>query len=176
MQIHWRNPGEIADADREAAETRLRRLAEGHTDLIDVWVDVAREPHHRHGTGEVTLRCQARGADLVSHGRDAEPALALRDALRAFEREVKRLRERRQDRRTERPAEPPLRGVVDRLVPEADHGFLLTEGGEQVYFHRNAVGGGLAFESLEEGQTVAFQAEAGEKGPQATVVTRPVGP
>lgn len=172
MQIHWRNPGVLEDAVRTAAEERILKLAGDRNDLIDIWIDVAREAHHRHGAESVTIRCQARGAELVAHGRDAQTRLALRDALRAFAREVKDLRARRTDRRVERPATPPLRGVVDRVLHEEGYGFVLTEGGEQVYFHRNAVGDGLSFEDLAEGQSVTLNVEPGEEGPQATVVAR----
>ena len=71
--------------------------------LIDTWVDVTRDAHHRKGNGRVAIRCQARGADLVarSEGEDAE--LALLEALQVFEREVKRMRDRRKERRATRP-------------------------------------------------------------------------
>jgi hypothetical protein len=67
MEIHWRNPNGIDEEERVAAEQRLQGLAQGHTDLIDLWIDVARTPHHRKGAEEVTIRCQARGAELVAH-------------------------------------------------------------------------------------------------------------
>ena len=42
-----------------------------------------------------------------------------------------------------------------------------------MYFHRNALHGGLDFERLEEGQRVGLDVEGGEKGLQATVVRPP---
>lgn len=170
MQVHWRHPNELSEEIRQDAEARLQRLANGHTDLIDTWIDVARDGHHRKGHGRVAIRCQARGTELVAHGEREDAELALHEALEVFEREVKRMRERRKDRRLERPAGPPLRGVIDSVRPEADHGFLITDAGERVYFHRNALGGGLRLESLVEGVAVALELEAGEQGPQATVV------
>jgi len=47
---------------------------------------------------------------------------------------------------------------------------LLTDGGERVYFHRNAVGGGLEFEHLEGGEVVGLDYEAGDAGLQAKFV------
>ena len=170
MQVHWRHPNELSEEIREDAEARLQRLADGHTDLIDTWIDVARDGHHRKGNGRVAIRCQARGAELVAHGEREDAELALHEALEVFEREVKRMRERRKDRRLERPAAPTLRGVIDSIRPDADHGFLITESGLRVYFHRNALAGGLRLESLTEGLAVALEMEAGEHGPQATVV------
>ncbi|MCP5060767.1 MAG: hypothetical protein GY937_29070 [bacterium] len=100
MEVHWRNPGELADANREAAEERIERLAEGHHDLIDIWVDVeAANAHHRHGPRKVTIRCQARRAELVAHGVASEPEPALHDALEVFSREVHKLRDKRRERR-----------------------------------------------------------------------------
>ncbi|MEN8184132.1 MAG: cold shock domain-containing protein [Myxococcota bacterium] len=170
MEIHWRNPNGLDDEERAAAEQRLQELAGGHSDLIDLWIDVARTPHHRKGAEEVTIRCQARGTELIAHGRHAETPLALREALQTFQREVKRLRERRRDRRAERLAEPPARGVVDAVFRDEGHGFVLTDSGDRVYFHRNSVSAGLDFETLTEGQSVALGFEAGEKGLQATFV------
>ena len=45
--------------------------------------------------------------------------------------------------------------VLDRVFPDRDYGFVITEGGEQVYFHRNAVLGG-AFDALAPGSEVTF--------------------
>lgn len=57
----------------------------------------------------------------------------------------------------------------------ADYGFLLSEDGREVYFHRNSVLNG-AFDSLRVGLRVRFVEELGEKGPQATTVTLSHGP
>jgi cold shock CspA family protein len=65
---------------------------------------------------------------------------------------------------------PPHLGIVDRIFPEDGYGFVLTDAGEQVYFHRNAVQGALDFEGLVEGDRVSLNLEAGDEGPQATVV------
>ena len=73
----------------------------------------------------------------------------------------------------ERARGPALLGLVDRLNREEGYGFALTDDGTSVYFHRNAVGGGLDWESLETGQRIALSIEAGTAGPQATVVTAP---
>jgi ribosome-associated translation inhibitor RaiA/cold shock CspA family protein len=171
MEIHWRNAQEIDDAERAKAEDQLAKLAEHHRDLIDVFIDVERRSeHHRSGRRSVEVRCQARGGNLVAHGAGDEVGLALRDAVRTFRREVERMRDRRRDAREERPPEPPLRGVIDRVDRAGDHGFLITGDGERVYFHRNAVGGGLDFDALEGGEAVALNYEAGANGLQATFV------
>jgi len=62
---------------------------------------------------------------------------------------------------------------MDRALFDQGYGFILTDAGGRVYFHRNAVHGGLEFEQLEEGQRVGLNIEAGDEGPQATVVLPP---
>jgi len=175
MQIHWRHPNEVSETDREYALSRLQELENGNADLTDLWIDVASHGgHHRKGDEKVTIRCQARRATIVATGHDAEPGLALRAAVEKFEREVWHLRERRSDHHPKAASgSPPHLGIVDRTIPEEDYGFLLTDSGEQVYFHRNALHGGLQLEDLEEGQRVALNFEGGNDGLQASVVTPP---
>jgi CspA family cold shock protein len=62
--------------------------------------------------------------------------------------------------------------VVCKLFPKEQYGFILKEGGGEVYFHANALQG-LAFEGLDDGTEVVFGIEQGKKGPQATVVSLP---
>jgi cold shock CspA family protein/ribosome-associated translation inhibitor RaiA len=175
VEIHWRNLDELGSDRRSAIEARLRDLDEGHDDLIKLWITGTRTPHHRHGGQEVRLRCQARGRELVAARTRPDLGKALDEVLDAFEREVRKLRDRRSDLRALEPAEPALLGVIDRVFADQGYGFILTDGGEQVYFHRNAVHGALAFERLAEGDRVGLDFEAGERGLQATVV-RPAPP
>jgi len=175
MEIHWVHPEVFPEELRSAVAQRLEALAAGHTDLIDVRITARTTPHHRHGDQEVRIVCQARGQEIVAGRIRLEAALALDEALDAFEREVRALRVRRDDPRRRRESVPPELGIVDRLFQEEGYGFILTDSGEQVYFHRNAVHGGLAFEALAEGQRVGLNFEPGEQGTQATVV-RPARP
>jgi cold shock CspA family protein/ribosome-associated translation inhibitor RaiA len=173
VQIHWRTPHAVSERERAAAEEQLLELARDHSDLIDVWIDIEESTHHRHGGDEVRIRAQARGAELLAQREADEAGIALREALEAFVREVREMRDRRAGRRVERPPSPPHLGLVDRVFRDRGFGFLLTDAGEQVYFHRNALQGDLDFDRLEEGQRVALNYEPGEKGPQATFVSSP---
>lgn len=173
MEIHWRNPNELSLDVQRATEARLESLAVGHTDLIDVWIDVQKSAHHRHGNDRVAIRCMARRSELVADGRDDELEPALRKALDSFEREVRRYRDK-SDTRNQRPApEPPHLGVIEQIFTEEGYGFIVTQDGRQVYFHRNALADGLMIDSLEIGQSVALNVEPGDKGPQATFVEPP---
>jgi len=173
MQIHWHNLDEIAEAQRDAVEARLQSLAADHTDLIDVWVRGKQTGHHRHGGQEIHISCQARGADLVAKRTRPDLGLALDEAIDAFEREVRKLRDKREKSRTDRPAPPPVLGIIDKVFLDDGYGFILTDAGEQVYFHQNALQDGLELGRLSEGDRVGLNVEPGDKGPQANAVVRP---
>jgi len=170
MEIHWLGAKSLADEERQAAEDRLQGLARDRTDMIDVRISVRASAHHRHGGQEARIACEARGQTIIASRTRTDARLALNEALDAFEREVWRMRHRRTQQRDERPSMPPELGVVDQVFADRGYGFILTDAGERVYFHRNAVHGGIAFEGLAEGQRVGLNIEAGEGGTQATVV------
>ncbi len=173
MELHWVHPEVFSENEREAAERRIHELARDHSDLIDVRITARTSAHHQHGGQEVRITCQARGKQIVAARTRLDAPLALNETLEVFAREVWRMRHRRTQRRSEQPPEPPELGVIDEIRSEQDCGFILTDGGERVYFHRNAVDDALGFERLEEGQRVGLNIEGGEQGPQATVVVAP---
>lgn len=173
MEIHWVGLGDLDEAERAETEVRLQRLASDHDDLIDLRITGHKTRHHRHGGQEVRITCQARGREVVAARERPDLGLALNEALDTFEREIHRLREKRRDLGRKPPPEPPCLGVVDRIFREEGYGFILTDAGEQVYFHRNAVKEGLDWSRLEEADRVALNMEAGEEGPQATTVVAP---
>jgi len=172
MEIHWVNPQVFGENDRHSVEERLRKLAESHSDVIDVRISARPGAHHRHGGQEVRIVCEARGKEIVATRTRVDAALALNEAMDVFERELGRMRHRRAGQRKGRElhAAPPEGGVIDEIRADEDHGFILTDAGERVYFHRNALHGGLDFARLEEGQRVCLNIEGGDKGLQATVV------
>lgn len=70
---------------------------------------------------------------------------------------------------TSAPTGNAVAGEITLIEPGTDHGFLLTSGGTQLYFHRDSVTNGR-FEDLHPGQTVRYVEEAGDTGPVATKV------
>ena len=84
MEIHWRHVGTtLRDEERAAIEERLRALAAGHADLIDVRITGRESGHHRRiDTGE--------SLDGVFDGR--APAFRLADEVDdARDRAVRRV-------------------------------------------------------------------------------------
>jgi ribosomal subunit interface protein len=177
MEIHWYNPEAFREEDRRLVEERILELTRERTDVIDVRITARPSGHHRHGGQEVRITCEARDKEIVAARTRPDAGFALNEALEVLERELWRMRHRRAQRREERerPTTPPELGIIDEVFAEQGYGFILTDAGESVYFHGNALHGGLELEALEEGQRVALNLEGGDRGLQATVV-RPAPP
>ncbi len=64
-----------------------------------------------------------------------------------------------------------VKGNVKWFNATKGYGFISTEEGEDVFVHYSAINED-GFKTLEEGQEVEFEIVEGEKGPQATNVTK----
>jgi cold shock CspA family protein len=137
--------------------------------------------HRQHRTGniyEVHIIMQVPGKQLAisraphrAKERYANPDVrtSLRDSFAAAE---SRLQEFKRQIEGEIKTHPALfQGQVAALFPEEDHGFILTNEGTQLYFHRNSVMDGL-FDDLKRGDAVHYIADVGDTGPLATKVWR----
>ncbi|MBZ0299580.1 MAG: cold shock domain-containing protein [Anaerolineae bacterium] len=62
-------------------------------------------------------------------------------------------------------------GVVKWFNADKGYGFIRQEDGPDVFVHYSAVQGG-GFRTLEEGERVEFEITDGQKGKQASNVTR----
>ncbi|MED1560131.1 cold-shock protein, partial [Bacillus paramycoides] len=62
-------------------------------------------------------------------------------------------------------------GKVKWFNADKGFGFIEREGGEDVFVHFSAIQID-GFKSLDEGQSVTFEVEKGQRGPQATNVQK----
>jgi cold shock CspA family protein/ribosome-associated translation inhibitor RaiA len=154
-------------------EERIADLRAGHNDLIHGRVTLTKNPHHKKATrvAEAVVVMTLTGRHTITARKEEKTfEEAIRAAFSAVEIELQKYREKRSSTEVRLPP-VPLRGVICKLFPKEGYGFILKEGGGEVYFHRNAVHG-LKFEELEDGTEVTFNEEPGEKGPQATTVNQ----
>lgn len=164
---------EPSDALRELIEERMTMLERQHPRVTTCRVTVER-PHHRHVKGDhwqVKVLVAVPGDEIVITRereigeRHTDPSAAVRDAFDAARRRLQD-HARKVSGRTKHHEEPPYGHV---LAMGADHGFLETDDGRQLYFHENAVLDGQ-FETLAVGAVVSFVEEDGVEGPQASTV------
>jgi len=141
---------------RVAVEARQKHQQTGNPYRVRVAAHVP--PEH-----EIVVRREETAGNLHE-----SVATTIRQAFEAAERQARELAEQ-QRHHVKRHPEQELQGVVSRLFPQEDYGFIQTVDGGQVYFHRNSV---LHddFDRLEPGTGVRYVDSAGEKGPQASTV------
>jgi ribosomal subunit interface protein len=179
LEIAFRNMDKSPRLE-DKVRTRVERLQRLFNRINSCHVVV--EAPHRSEAGAVNfhVRVEVRVPEkelVVSRdpGRAEDHSdvyLAIRDAFAAMERQ---LEQHSQKIRRDVKAHPaPLQGRVLRMF--ADYGFIATNDGREIYFHKNAVVD-ARFEDLEEGATVKLSIASDESpiGPQATTV-RPIGP
>lgn len=141
--------------------------------VVHLRATLARHDHQNaEDTHEAVVVAQMPGHTVTARKSDNSFEEAIRQAFEALETELERIQEKRASHGV-RVAAPPERGVVTKLFPEEGYGFIVLDGGTEVYFHRNAVHD-LEFGKMD-GMEVALNIEEGEKGPQATTVN-PVDP
>jgi len=174
LEIESRN---VAMTPRWKAEieARMDDLQRGHEDLIHGRVTLTKNPHHKKlaNVAEALVVVTLPGRHtLTSRKEDKTFEEAIRAAFNAVGIELRKYREKRAMTEVRLPPMPPYRGVISKLFPKERYGFILKEGGGEVYFHANALQG-PAFEQLEDGTEVVFGLEQGDKGPQATAVSLP---
>lgn len=58
------------------------------------------------------------------------------------------------------------RGVIRRLISDRGFGFIKSDDGQDLFFHRSELQG-VSFDLLKEGQSVEFENGQGPKGPKA---------
>jgi ribosome-associated translation inhibitor RaiA/cold shock CspA family protein len=127
----------------------------GHKDIV-----VAHEPEH--------LQRKYQRPDLHH---------AINEAFRIAERQLSEFKQRLSDRTaalTHESANEFL-GQIAEMLPERDHGFLMTKEGGLLYFHRNAVLVG-DFDRLKRGDAVSYVEEVGDTGPIASKIRVRGGP
>lgn len=178
LEIAFHN---MPSSNRVEAEIRqhVEKLERRFDHLIGCRVSVE-ALHQQHQTGnlhEVHIILSVPGRDLAvsrepqkAKERYAHPDVhtSLRDAFKAAERQLEAFKgKQRED--TSKPGAGAMAGEVTQIEPGEDHGFILTNTGTQLYFHRDSVTGGR-FEDLREGDRVHYVEEQGDAGPTATKI------
>lgn len=176
LEIQSRN---VAMTPRWKAEIeqRVGDLQRVHPEMTHARVTLTKNRHHKklkNVAEAVVVVTFPRRQVLTARKEDKTFEEALRAAFEAVAIEIAKFREKRATKVVRTKPVPPLRGVVSKIFAKKGYGFILPEGGGEVYFHKHALHG-LSFDDLEDGTEVTFNVEHGEKGLQATTVN-PLSP
>ncbi|HLZ36042.1 MAG TPA: HPF/RaiA family ribosome-associated protein [Nitrospira sp.] len=173
LEIESRNVG-MTPRWKTEIEERMADLQRGHEDVTHGRVTLTKNPHHKKSANvaEALVVVTLPGRHTFTARKENKTfEEAIREAFEAIAIELRKFRDKRSTKEVRTAPTPPHRGVVCKLFRKGGYGFILKEGGGEVYFHKNALQG-LSFQDLEDGTEVAFNVEEGQKGPQATAVHR----
>jgi len=173
LEIESRNVG-MTPRWKTEIESRIADLQQRHQDLIHARVSLTKNLHHKKlaNVAEALIVVTLPGRHtMTSRKEDKTFEEAIRTAFDAMAIELRKHRDKRGRTDVRTSPLPPFRGVITKLFPIEGYGFILKEGGGEVYFHKHALQG-VTFEELTDGTDVAFNIEEGNKGPQATTVQR----
>ncbi len=174
LEVESRNI-EMTPRWKTEIEERMATLQRGHDDIIHGRVTLTKNRHHKKQANvaeALVLVTVPTRHTITSRKEDKTFEEAIRAAFDAVAIELRKYREKRADKVVRVEPLPPLRGVVSKVFPDLGYGFILKDGGEEVYFHKNAVKG-IPFAKMEDGLEVMFESEPGEKGLHATIVQPP---
>jgi len=162
---------------------RAEKLEKHYGRLVGCRVSVE-ALHRQHRTGNIyechiVLSMPGRGDLAVSRiphrARQNYAHPDIRVSIRqAFDAAERQLKDHKDQLRTDTtpPSSSALAGEVMLIEPGADHGFILTSTGSQLYFHRDSVTN-ARFEDLRPGQRVHYVEEPGDAGPFASKIRVP---
>lgn len=172
LQITTRNLS-LSDAAEEAIRDKAGKLDTFYDRIISCRV-LVEVPHRHKNHGmlyDLHIYISVPGNEIVVK-REANEDLyvAIRNAFEAAKRQLKdhSQRQRGDVKKHEGNTVAP-QGVISKLFPRDDYGFIDTSDGREIYFHRNSVKAG-GFDKLATGIEVNFVEEQGDEGPQASVV------
>jgi len=123
---------------------------------------------------EPSLHARVRQTGEMQFAKHLELKTAHKNLRRAIDDAFKAAGRRLQDyarrqRGSVKSHEPPPTARVSKLFPKEGYGFITTQDGREIYFHKNAVLN-RGFNQLKTGAKVRFAEEEGEKGLQASTV------
>ncbi|MGI9523589.1 MAG: HPF/RaiA family ribosome-associated protein [Hyphomicrobiaceae bacterium] len=179
LQISFQNV-EHSQAIEDRIQAEAEKLESFYDRITSASIVVSR-PQRRHHKGdvyEIRMRLTVPGAADIVVSREpgdrhahTDIYISIRDAFGAARRQLQNLARIRQNN-VKTHQEPP-HGHIASLRSEANHGFIATTDGREIYFHRNSVAN-ECFDDLSIGLSVRFAEGRGDKGPQATYV-QPIG-
>jgi cold shock CspA family protein/ribosome-associated translation inhibitor RaiA len=176
LEITFRGIDKSDDIDRliRHKAAKLEKICDS---LISCKVAVESPHEHQQSGSPFRVRINIRvppGHDLVVKRESTAGYLherlsvVLSAAFEAAFRQLKKLVEKQKGQVKTHPEQENVAFVV-RLFCDEGYGFIKTQEGRELYFHRNSVLND-DFDRLEIGTGVRFVADKGEEGPKASTI------
>ncbi|TAN68342.1 MAG: HPF/RaiA family ribosome-associated protein [Methylobacter sp.] len=164
-----------SDAVEAKIREKVTKLEKFHSHIMGCKVAVEAEHHSHHQGNQYHIRIDIttpRKELIISREHHDKKAyediyVAIRDAFNAAARQLEDYARIQQGKVKTHDLQHA--GTVIRLLPEKDHGFIATEDGREIYFHRNSVTAG-GFDVLKVGDEIRYIEESDDLGPQAGIV------
>jgi cold shock CspA family protein len=177
ISFHRTDPSPTLKADIEEYAAELQRR---FPRIYSMRVSIEGTAAPVNGTNLLLAHVQVRvpGQEFVStneHQKAVRNQLAadirgtLRNAFAAVERQLERHHDKQ--RGDVKPHDMQVFGQVAELHPDQDYGYLLTNTGGLLYFHRSSLID-IPFDALQRGDKVQYVEAAGDTGPTASKVWR----
>ncbi len=176
LEITFRNVDKTDEVDA-LIRRKAAKLDEICDYLISCRVAVEKVQRHQSSGQPYRVRLDIKmppGHEIVVNRDPARANLHLdleaeiRWAFDTAERQIKELMEKQRHDVKKHPFQE-VQGIVDKIFRADGTGFILSNDGRQIFFHRNALVN-TDFVYLREGDGVRFVETMGEKGPQASTV------
>lgn len=176
--FHNITPSPSLEADIRKRVDKLERLY-GRLVGCRVSVEALHKQHRKGNVYEVHIEMRVPGHEelVVSRAphhpkeryKKPDVRASVREAFKAAMAQLQGFKE--QQRGEVKPHTPMFQGQVAQVSPGEDFGFILTNTGSRLYFHRNSVMN-EAFDKLKPGDPVRYVEQMGDTGPTAAKVWR----
>jgi cold shock CspA family protein len=167
IHINVRNT-ELLKEWEDKINEEVSKLESRYPEIIhDLRFTIIAPSHHRLGAFEIRAVSTVPDDTIVvkNNGELVVPLIV--DVFNDLNRQLREYNRKRQH--LMRQEILPEIGIVHRVVPGGEYGFIQSADGREIYFHKNSLKN-LSYNDLREGDSVEFSAEEGEQGPQATWV------
>ena len=174
ITFHNLTPSPSLEPDIRTRVGKLEKLY-GRLTGCRVSVEALHKQHRKGNIFEVHIEMRVPGHDelVVSraphHPKERYKRPDVRASVRqAFKAAAEQLKDFKEVQRDAVKTHPPMfNGQVADI--DADYGFILTNAGARLYFHRNSVMN-EAFDKLKRGDAVQYVEQMGDTGPTAAKV------
>jgi len=171
LQVEGRNVT-VRKGWQEKIDNEKKRLQRHHPGLIhNLRVAIEGTTHHKEGGYEIRLIASVPNDTVVVKRKGEKVRGLLGDAFDTLGYQLKELqRKRRQTNKVQEGAISGAgEGVIKKLFPHEEYGFIATADGREIYFHENALKE-ASLDDVNEGDLVNFGEGEGDKGPCAAWV------